>query len=139
MSKIIEISTNKAPSAIGAYSQAIKANNMVFISGQIPLDSKTMEVVSDNFDSQVNQVLNNIVSIAMEAGCNKNNIVKITVFLKNLENFQAVNKAMEKTFSKPISLPQAVSVDVSVAKLIAGKALLLILGFNLIRNSATKC
>tara|TARA_B100000902_G_C27267731_1_gene894541 strand:+ start:995 stop:1381 length:387 start_codon:yes stop_codon:yes gene_type:complete len=111
MSKIIEISTNKAPSAIGAYSQAIKANNMVFISGQIPLDSKTMEVVSDNFDSQVNQVLNNIVSIAMEAGCNKNNIVKITVFLKNLENFQAVNKAMEKTFSKPYPARAAVEVS----------------------------
>ena len=111
MSKIIEISTNKAPSAIGAYSQAIKANNMVFISGQIPLNSKTMEVVSDNFDSQVNQVLNNIVSIAMEAECNKNNIVKITVFLKNLENFQAVNKAMEKTFSKPYPARAAVEVS----------------------------
>mgnify|MGYP001094677658 FL=1 len=111
MSKIIEISTNKAPSAIGAYSQAIKANNMVFISGQIPLDPKTMEVVSDNFDSQVNQVLNNIVSIAMEAGCNKNNIVKITVFLKNLENFQAVNKAIEKTFLKPYPARAAVEVS----------------------------
>ena len=86
MSKVIEISTDKAPSAIGAYSQAIKVNNMIFISGQIPLNPKTMEIVPGNFDCQVGQVLDNIISIAMEAGCNANNIVKITVFLKNLEN-----------------------------------------------------
>ena len=94
MSKIIEISTDKAPSAIGAYSQAIKVNNMIFISGQIPLDPKTMEIVSGNFDSQVNQVLDNIIAIATEAGCNANNIVKITVFLQNLENFQADRKSV---------------------------------------------
>lgn len=111
MSKIIEISTDKAPSAIGAYSQAIKVNNMIFISGQIPLNSKTMEIVPGNFDCQVGQVLDNIISIAMEAGCNANNIVKITVFLKNLENFQAVNKAMEKIFSKPYPARAAVEVS----------------------------
>ena len=111
MSKVIEISTDKAPSAIGAYSQAIKVNNMIFISGQIPLNPKTMEIVSGNFDCQVGQVLDNIISIAMEAGCNANNIVKITVFLKNLENFQAVNKAMEKTFSKPYPARAAVEVS----------------------------
>ena len=106
MSKVIEISTDKAPSAIGAYSQAIKVNNMIFISGQIPLNPKTMEIVPGNFDCQVGQVLDN-----MEAGCNANNIVKITVFLKNLENFQAVNKAMEKTFSKPYPARAAVEVS----------------------------
>jgi reactive intermediate/imine deaminase len=111
MSKIIEISTDKAPSAIGAYSQAIKVNNMIFISGQIPLNPKTMEIVPGNFDCQVDQVLDNIISIAMEAGCNANNVVKITVFLKNLENFQAVNKAMERAFSQPYPARAAVEVS----------------------------
>ena len=95
------IITDKAPEAIGAYSQAVKAGNLIFISGQIPLDPSTMEVISPVFSDQVEQVIKNLDEIVKESGNSLNDIVKITVYLKNLENFQAVNQAMEKFFTKP--------------------------------------
>ena len=106
-----QISTSRAPSAIGAYSQAVRIENLIFISGQIPLVPETMEVISEDFDLQANQVIVNLMAIANEAGCDSSNFVKITVFLKNLDNFSAVNKAMENVFTKPYPARAAVEVS----------------------------
>tara|TARA_X000001036_G_C20559524_1_gene757829 strand:+ start:239 stop:628 length:390 start_codon:yes stop_codon:yes gene_type:complete len=111
MSKIKKINTKKAPSAIGAYSQAIRAGSYVFISGQIPLMPDTMEIVSDNFDLQIKQVLNNISEIVKESNCQLSDIVKINVYLKDLTNFQAVNEAMEIFFTKPYPARAAMEVS----------------------------
>ncbi len=111
MSKLKNISTNKAPSAIGAYSQGIRAGNFIFISGQIPLDPSTMEIVSDDFTRQVDQVLINLKAVANEASCSLDDIVKITVYLKNLEDFQSVNTAMSKMFTEPYPARAAVEVS----------------------------
>ena len=111
MSKLKSISTKNAPSAIGAYSQAVQAGNFIFISGQIPLDPSTMEVVSDLFEKQVTQVLINLEAVAKEAGFTLSDIVKITVYLKNLEDFQSVNSAMSEVFSKPYPARAAVEVS----------------------------
>lgn len=105
------IITDKAPEAIGAYSQAVKAGNLIFISGQIPLDPSTMEVISPVFSDQVEQVIKNIDEIVKESGKSLDDIVKITVYLKNLENFQAVNQAMEKFFNKPYPARAAVEIS----------------------------
>lgn len=105
------IITDKAPEAIGAYSQAVKAGNLIFISGQIPLDPSTMEVISPVFSDQVEQVIKNLDEIVKESGNSLNDIVKITVYLKNLENFQAVNQAMEKFFAKPYPARAAVEIS----------------------------
>ena len=105
------IITDKAPEAIGAYSQAVKAGNLIFISGQIPLDPSTMEVKSPVFSDQVEQVIKNLDEIVKESGNSLNDIVKITVYLKNLENFQAVNQAMEEFFTKPYPARAAVEIS----------------------------
>ena len=81
------------------------------ISGQIPLDPSTMEVISPVFSDQVEQVIKNIDEIAKESGKSLDDIVKITVYLKNLENFQAVNQAMEKFFTKPYPARAAVEIS----------------------------
>ena len=111
MSKLKNIITKNAPSAIGAYSQGVRAGNFIFISGQIPLDPSTMEIVSDVFDKQVKQVLTNLEAVAKEADSTLSDIVKITVYLKNLEDFQSVNSAMSEVFSKPY--PSRAAVEVS--------------------------
>tara|TARA_B100001758_G_scaffold114480_1_gene97996 strand:- start:671 stop:1060 length:390 start_codon:yes stop_codon:yes gene_type:complete len=111
MSKLKNISTDKAPSAIGAYSQAIKAGDFIFMSGQIPLDPSTMEIVSDDFSEQVVQVLKNLNAVANEANCSLDDIIKITVYLKNLEDFQSVNTAMSKMFTEPYPARAAVEVS----------------------------
>ena len=105
------IITDKAPEAIGAYSQAVQAGNLIFISGQIPLDPSTMEVISPVFSDQVEQVIKNLDEIVKESGNSLNDIVKITVYLKNLENFQAVNQAMENFFTKPYPARAAVEIS----------------------------
>jgi len=109
--KKTKISTDRAPSAIGAYSQAIRAGNFVFISGQIPLDPKTMQVVNGDINDHITQVLSNIRAIAEESGSTMNEIVKINVYLKDLEHFQNVNEVMESYFEKPY--PSRAAVEVS--------------------------
>ena len=111
MSKLKVISTKSAPSAIGAYSQAIKAGDFIYISGQIPLDSKTMELVSEDFNDQINQVITNLNAIVVEAGCQLSDIVKLNVYLKDLEDFQSVNDAMSKTFNQPYPARAAIEVS----------------------------
>jgi len=105
------ISTNKAPSAIGAYSQAVLINNFLFISGQIPLVALTMEIVGTDFNKQINQVFENISNILAASGGTLSDIVKLNVYLKNLENFQQVNDSMNKYFKEPFPARAAVEVS----------------------------
>ena len=90
MSRII--TTDKAPSAIGPYSQAIEANNMLFVSGQIPFNPKTMTLVSEDIEEQTRQSLLNLKAIIEEAGYTLDNVVKVGVFLKDMNDFQAMNE-----------------------------------------------
>ena len=106
-----KISTNKAPSAIGVYSQAIRAGNLVFISGQIPLDPKSMQMIDGDINDHIKQVLTNIKSIVEESGGTMNDIVKINVYLKDLEHFQNVNSVMESYFDEPYPARAAVEVS----------------------------
>jgi len=105
------ISTDNAPQAIGPYSQAVKTGNLIFISGQIPLDPKTGDIVDGSIEDQANQVLDNIKSICEAAGHGLEDIVKITIFLTDLGNFSIVNEAMKKYFSEPY--PARATIEVS--------------------------
>lgn len=110
MSKEI-ISTDNAPQAIGPYSQAVKTGNLIFISGQIPLDPKTGDIVDGTVEDQANQVLENIKSICEAAGHGLEDIVKITIFLTDLGNFATVNEVMKKYFKEPY--PARATVEIS--------------------------
>ena len=90
MSKEI-ISTIKAPSAIGPYSQGIKIGNLIFTSGQIPLDPKTNTIVTGDIKVQSHRSLDNLMAVLKEAGMDSSNVVKTTCFLKNIEDFAAFN------------------------------------------------
>jgi len=105
------ITCNTAPSAIGTYSQAISVGNLVFISGQIPLNYKDMNVIKGTFDEQVETVLNNIKNIASDAECTLNDCVKFTVYLKDIENFASVNAVMDNHLEKPYPARAAVEVS----------------------------
>ena len=109
------ISTENAPQAIGPYSQAVKAGNLMFISGQIPLNPKTGDLVSDSIEEQAKQVLKNVQSICKAAGYSLDDIVKISIFLTDLSNFGIVNDVMKKYFSEPY--PARATVEVSALPL----------------------
>tara|TARA_B100001250_G_scaffold281143_1_gene243424 strand:+ start:1182 stop:1562 length:381 start_codon:yes stop_codon:yes gene_type:complete len=104
-----KIQTEKAPSAIGPYSQAIEAGDMIYISGQIPLDPKTMELVEGE-ENQIRQVFNNIAAICKEANCSLNNIVKLNVSLQDLAMFSLVNEVMSELFTEPYPARAALQV-----------------------------
>ena len=110
MSKGI-ISTENAPQAIGPYSQAVKAGGLMFISGQIPLNPETGDLISGSIEDEANQVLQNIKSICEAAGHGMEDIVKITIFLTDLGNFATVNEVMKKHFSEPY--PARATVEIS--------------------------
>ncbi len=93
------ISTEKAPGAIGPYSQAVKAGNMVFCSGQIPIDPTTGEFVSNNVAEQTHQVLTNLSAVLEASGTSLNNVVKTTVFLADMDDFTAMNEIYAEFFS----------------------------------------
>ena len=95
------IQTNRAPEAIGAYSQAIKSGDFLFISGQIPLNPETMEIENSSFEESAYRVISNLENICLEAGASLNDIVKLNIYLIDLENFASLNKVMEEKFSKP--------------------------------------
>jgi len=105
------IQTDDAPSAIGTYSQAIKTSGLVFISGQIPLDPKTMTIVEGDFEARARRVFDNLKAIAEAAGGSLNQIVKITVFLTDLKDFATVNAVMEDYFDQPYAARAAVEVS----------------------------
>lgn len=94
------ISTEKAPGAIGPYSQAIKAGNMIFCSGQIPIDPQTGNFVSEDVAEQTRQVFKNLIAVLEAAQAGLNNVVKTTVFLADMEDFAAMNEVYAEFFSE---------------------------------------
>jgi reactive intermediate/imine deaminase len=104
------IHTDDAPAAIGTYSQAINVNGLVFLSGQIPLDPATMEVVDGDFEARARRVFDNLAAVARAAGGTLDDVVKLTVFLTDLGNFATVNAVMEDYFRKPFPARAAVGV-----------------------------
>jgi 2-iminobutanoate/2-iminopropanoate deaminase len=94
------VSTDKAPGAIGPYSQAIKANGMLFCSGQIPTDPATGEFVSNDITEQTEQVLNNLSAVLEAGGTSLANVVKTTVFLADMSDFAAMNEVYGKYFNE---------------------------------------
>ena len=109
MSKKV-IATDGAPGAIGTYSQAVQTGNLVFLSGQIPLDPQTMEVVDGDFESRARRVFDNLAAVAEAAGGGLDDIVKLTVFLTDLGNFATVNAVMQDYFKEPFPARAAVGV-----------------------------
>lgn len=110
MTHKIVIQTNDAPAAIGPYSQAIKAGNTVYISGQIPLDPITMQMVTGDIQAQTRRVFNNIAAIANAAGGSFEHMVKLNISLTDLANFAAVNQVMEEYCSQPFPARACVGV-----------------------------
>ena len=110
MNKII-ISTEDAPAAIGAYSQAVKAGDQVYVSGQIPLVPETGDLVSDDFSLQAKQVFANLSAIAKAAKSDLNNVVKLTVYLIDLNYFAELNKIMSEYMTEPYPARAAVEVS----------------------------
>jgi reactive intermediate/imine deaminase len=104
------IHSDNAPAAIGTYSQAIKVGDLVFLSGQIPLDPKTMEIVDGDFEARARRVFDNLRAVAEAAGGSLNQVVKLTVFLTDLNNFATVNSVMEDYFEQPFPARAAVGV-----------------------------
>lgn len=105
------ISTENAPSAIGTYSQAVKVNNTVYLSGQIPLDPQSMEVVGDTFEAQTHQVFKNLVAVCEAAGGEINDMVKVNIFMTDLSNFATVNEVMSQYFTEPYPARAAIGVS----------------------------
>lgn len=110
MSNKAVINTEQAPAAIGPYSQAIKAGNTVYMSGQIPLDPGTMELVGEDFEAQARQVFTNLQAVCHEAAGSMQDIVKLNLYLVDLDNFGVVNKVMEEYFQAPYPARAAVGV-----------------------------
>lgn len=104
------IQTSAAPAAIGTYSQAVVSNNTVYISGQIPLDPATGDMVDGDISDQIKRVFDNLSAIATAAGGQLNNAVKINVYLTDLSHFATVNEIMTSYFSEPYPARAAVEV-----------------------------
>lgn len=109
MSKTV-ISSDKAPAAIGTYSQAIKAGNTVYLSGQIPLDPVTMQMVEGGFEAEAVQVFENLKAVITEAGGSFKDVVKLNIFLTDLSNFATVNEVMARYFEQPYPARAAIGV-----------------------------
>ena len=104
------IHTDQAPAAIGTYSQAVKVNNTVYLSGQIPLDPETMEIVSDDVAVQITQVFDNLTAVCEAAGGDLSSIVKLNIFLTDLSNVPIVNEIMGQYFAEPYPARAAIGV-----------------------------
>ena len=109
MNKAI-ISTDNAPAAIGTYSQAVKVGTAVYLSGQIPLVPDTMEVISEDFSEQTQQVFKNLTAVCEAAGGRLQDMVKVNIFLTDLSNFATVNEIMSQHFSTPYPARAAIGV-----------------------------
>ena len=121
------IHTDKAPKAIGPYSQAVKAGNMLFVSGQVPFVPETMEIVEGDVKAQTAQSLKNVKAILAEAGLDFSHVVKSTVFIKDMNEFAAINEVYAEYFgeNKPARacvevarLPKDVKVEIEVIAVI---------------------
>lgn len=122
------VQTANAPSAIGAYSQAVRSGGFLFVSGQIPLDPATGELVGGGGEAQIRRAFANLQVVCEAAGANLNDIVKLTVFLTDLSDFPTVNKVMADLFAKPYparaalgvaSLPKGAAVEVEATARLA--------------------
>ena len=107
--KKIAINSKNAPEAIGPYSQAIRKGNIVFLSGQIPLDPNTMELV-DGIEAQINQVFENLSQVIKAADASFDDVVKLNIYLTDLSNFGLVNKIMKNYFTEPFPARAAIGV-----------------------------
>lgn len=104
------ISTDQAPQAIGTYSQAVKVGNTVYLSGQIPLDPATMDLVSGNAEARIRRVFDNLSAVAEAAGGGLQDITKLNVFLTDLGQFALVNQVMAEYFQQPYPARAAIGV-----------------------------
>ena len=109
MPRIIE--TPNAPAAIGTYSQGVIHGDTLYISGQIPLDPQTMEIVSDKIDDQIQQVFQNLKAVAAAADTALSNAIKLTVYLQDLEHFSRVNTIMAEHLNEPFPARAAIEVS----------------------------
>jgi len=109
MAKTI-IHTDEAPQAISTYSQAVKVDNTVYISGQIPLDPASMEVVPGGIDAEITRVFDNLKAVAEAAGGSLGDVVKLNIFLTDLGNFPTVNEIMATYFQQPYPARAAIGV-----------------------------
>ena len=104
------IRTDRAPAAIGTYSQAVESGGLVFLSGQIPLDPAGMELVAGDMRAQIVRVFDNLKAVAAAAGCGLDDCLKLTVYLTDLAHFPLVNEVMAEYFSEPYPARAAVGV-----------------------------
>jgi reactive intermediate/imine deaminase len=127
MSNKAAIHTSKAPQAIGPYSQAIKVDNTVYLSGQIPLDPETMELVGDDISARARRVFDNLSAVAEAAGGSMDNFVKVNISLTDLSNFGEVNEVMKTYFKEPYparacvgvaSLPKGTDIEIEAIMVI---------------------
>lgn len=120
------IYTEQAPAPVGPYSQAVQTGNLVFISGQIPIDPKTNTLVTDSFARQCRQVLDNLKAIVLASGSQLENVVKVNIYLKDMNNFKELNDIYQEYFgtAKPARacvevsrLPKDVAVEIEAVAL----------------------
>ncbi|HWB63914.1 MAG TPA: RidA family protein [Chitinophagales bacterium] len=121
------IQTNQAPAAIGPYSQAVKAGNFLFVSGQVPIDPETGNVVIGGIESETHRVMKNLEAILIEAGSSFKDVVKATLFIKNMEDFAKINAVYAGYFDKNFparetveisQLPRNANIEISVVALL---------------------
>lgn len=115
------IHTENAPAAIGTYSQAVRVGSTIYLSGQTPLDPKTMELVAGDFEAQTRQVFENLKAVATAAGATLNDAVRVAIYVTDLGNFPIVNRVMAEYFQQPYparstigvaSLPRGAAVEI---------------------------
>jgi reactive intermediate/imine deaminase len=104
------IHSDEAPKAIGTYSQGVRTGDLLFISGQIPLDPATMEIVDGDFAARARRVFDNLQAVAAAAGANLDQVVKLTIYLTDLDNFATVNSVMAEYFEEPYPARAALGV-----------------------------
>lgn len=105
------IHSDNAPAAIGTYSQAVKVNNTVYLSGQIPLDPATMQLVEGDFAAQAHQVFKNLQAVCEAAGGSLKDVVKLNIYLTDLANFPVVNEVMGQYFQQPYPARAALGIN----------------------------
>ena len=127
MSNRAVIHASDAPQAIGPYSQAVKINNVVYMSGQIPLDPATMQLVAGDITEQTVRVFENLAAVARAAGGDLNHCVKVNIYLTDLEDFAAVNAVMARYFPEPYparacvqvaALPRGAAVEIEATMVV---------------------
>jgi len=123
------IHSNEAPNAIGPYSQAVRVGDTVYLSGQIPLDPQTMELVEGDIEARARRVFDNLAAVMQEAGGSLSDIVKLTIYLVDLEQFGQVNEVMAEYFDAPFpsratvavaALPKGAPIEVEAVAHLSG-------------------